>query len=105
MEEEVRKVLSINDITETRTEYGRISRDKFQVEDPSIWIADTGAKVHPTPHLGLLSENRSPEEEIIVVMGNGNKETVTKIGMLKGNAINKNGKSQGSTDLSHNTTC
>jgi hypothetical protein len=92
--------LTINDTTETRIKYGWTSRDKFQVEDPSIWIADTGATVHTTPHLELLSDNRSPEEDITVVMGNGNEEKVTTIGTVKGNAINKNGKLQGSIDLS-----
>jgi hypothetical protein len=92
--------LTINNTTEIRIEYGWTSQDKFQVEDQSIWIADTGATVHSTPHLELLSDNRSPEEDITVVMGNGNKEKVTTIGTVKGNSINKNGKIQGSIDLS-----
>jgi hypothetical protein len=92
--------LTINDTTETRIEYGWTSRDKFQVEDPSTWISDTGATVHSTSHLELLSDNRSPEEDIPVIMGNGNKEKVTTIGTVKGNAINKNTKLQGSIDLS-----
>jgi hypothetical protein len=33
-------------------------------------------------------------------MGNGNEEKVTAIGTVKGNVINKNGKLQGSIDLS-----
>jgi hypothetical protein len=48
----------------------------------------------------LLSDNRLPEEDITVVMGNGNEERVTTIGTVKGNAINKNEKLQGSIDLS-----
>jgi hypothetical protein len=48
----------------------------------------------------LLSDNRSPEEDITVVMGNGNEEKVKTIRTVKGNAINKNGKLQGSIDLS-----
>jgi hypothetical protein len=47
----------------------------------------------------LLSGNRSPEKDITVVMGNGNKEKVTTIRTMKGNAINKNGKLQVSIDL------
>jgi hypothetical protein len=43
----------------------------------------------------LLSDKRFPEEDITVVMGNGNKEKVTTIGTVKGNAINKSGKLQG----------
>jgi hypothetical protein len=84
--------LTINNTAETRIEYGWTSQDKFQVEDPSIWIEDTGASVHSTPHLELLRDNRLPEKDITVVMGNGNKEKVTTIGTVKGNAINKNGK-------------
>jgi hypothetical protein len=41
-----------------------------------------------------------PEKDITVVMGNGNKEKVTTIGTVKANPINKNGKFQGSIDLS-----
>jgi hypothetical protein len=48
----------------------------------------------------LLSDNRLPEVDITVVMGNGNEEKVTNIGTVKGNTINKNGKLQGSIDLS-----
>jgi hypothetical protein len=52
-------------------------------------IADKGVTVHSTPHLELLSDNRLPEEDITVVMGNGNKEKMTTIRTLKGNAIKK----------------
>jgi hypothetical protein len=37
----------------------------------------------------LLSGNSFPEEDITVVIGNGNQEKVTKIGTVKGNAIKK----------------
>jgi hypothetical protein len=84
--------LTINNTTETRIEYEWTSQDKFQVEDPYIWIAEKVATVHSTPHLELLSDNRFPKEDINVIMGNGNKEKVTTIGTVKGNAINKNGK-------------
>jgi hypothetical protein len=60
----------------------------------------TGATVHLTPHLELLSDNRLPEEDTTVVIGNGNEEKVTTIGTVKVNSINKNGKIQGSIDLS-----
>jgi hypothetical protein len=52
--------------------------------------AVTGATVHSTPHLELLSGNRLPEENITVVMGYGNEEKVAIIGTVKCNAINKN---------------
>jgi hypothetical protein len=81
-------------------EYGWTSKDKFQVEDPTIWIADTGATVHLTPHLELLSDCSVPEDNITVVMGNGNEEKVTTVGTVKGDAINQNGKRQGFIDLS-----
>jgi hypothetical protein len=47
-----------------------------------------------------LRGNRLLEEDITVVMGNGNEEKETTIGTVKGNAINKNGNLQGSIDLS-----
>jgi hypothetical protein len=43
----------------------------------------------------LLNGNRPPED-ITVIMGQGNEEKVKNIGTVKGNAINKNGKLQGS---------
>jgi predicted metal-dependent hydrolase len=46
----------------------------------------------------LLSGKRLPEEDINDVMRNGDEET--RIGKVKGNAINKNGKFQGLIDLS-----
>jgi hypothetical protein len=79
----------VNDTTGTRIENGWTSRDKFQVEDPSIWIADTRATVHSTSHLELVNGKRLPEEDITVLMGNGNEEKVTTIGTVKGNAITK----------------
>jgi hypothetical protein len=94
------KGLTVSDSTETRIEHGCTSRDKFQIEYPSIWIADIDVTAHLTPYLELLSGNRSPEEDFTVVMGNVKKEKVTTIGTLKGNTINKNEKLQGSIDLS-----
>jgi hypothetical protein len=84
---------------EKLVEYGWTSQDKFQVEDPTIWIADTGATVHSTSHLELLSDCSAPEDNITVVMGNGNEEKVTTVGTVKGDAINQNGKCQGLIDL------
>jgi hypothetical protein len=80
--------------------YGWILQDKFQVEDPTIWIADTGAKGHSTPHLELLSDCNPQEENVTVVMGNGNEEKVTNVDTVKGEAINKSGELQGLIDLS-----
>jgi hypothetical protein len=47
----------------------------------------------------LLSGKRLPEEDISVIIGNGKKDKVTKIGTVKGNIINKTVKIQGSIDL------
>jgi hypothetical protein len=46
----------------------------------------------------LLSGNSSPEEDIIVVMENWNKEKVTTIETVEVNSINKCGKFQSSID-------
>jgi hypothetical protein len=55
--------------------------------------------VHLTPHLELLSDCNAPKENITVVMDNGNEGKVTTVGTVKGNAINQNGKRQGSKIL------
>jgi hypothetical protein len=39
-----------------------------------IWIAFTCASVNSTPHLDLISDAIPPEEDIIIVMKNGNEE-------------------------------
>ena len=57
--------------------------------DPDIWIADSGATVHTTPHKsGIYNEQKSNEG---VTVGNGVKMTTEMTGMLTGMMVNKNG--------------
>ena len=63
--------------------------DDLQVEDPTIWIADTGATVHSTPHQNLLVSSHPANDDTVVVMGNGNQEIVTAVETVKGTAVKK----------------
>jgi hypothetical protein len=56
--------LTVSNMTKTRIEYRWVSQDKFQVEDPSIWIADTGATVHYTPYLEFLLSGKVLQKKI-----------------------------------------
>jgi hypothetical protein len=50
--------------------------------DPNIWIADTAASMHATAHKeGLQDINKT---RTTIMMSNGNTETTTKNGTLKG---------------------
>jgi hypothetical protein len=67
--------------------------------DSQIWIADTGATVHSTSNAEIALNWKGDTNNTVVVMGNGQKEEVTKIGKVKGIARNKAGESQGNIVL------
>jgi hypothetical protein len=63
--------------------------------DPDLWIADTGATVHSTSNIAYASNLEPDTSNTVVVMGNGKKEKVTKIGKVEGIAKDKDGINQG----------
>jgi hypothetical protein len=57
--------------------------------DPDLWIADTGATVHSTANIAYANNWEPDTSNTVVVMDNGKKEKVTKIGKVEGIAKDK----------------
>jgi hypothetical protein len=62
-------------------EYGWAVEDlETTLMDPDIWIADIGATVHSTSNVKLAQDWKQETNNTVIVMGNGQKEEVTKPG-------------------------
>jgi hypothetical protein len=73
--------------------------------DPDLWIADTGATVHSTANIANANNWETDTSNTVVVMGNGKKEKVTKIGKFEGIEKDKDGINQGNIILSDLMFC
>jgi hypothetical protein len=52
--------------------------DSALLNDPNIWIGDTGATTHQTCHdIGLVNEKEASKNDAIIT-GNGTNETAAK---------------------------
>ena len=60
--------------------------------DPNVWIADTGATTHSTPHQQGMSACRKGNEKDSITVGNGKSVEASKVGNLKGDLCNKSGE-------------
>ena len=56
-----------------------------------IWIADTGATVHSTPHACGLVEGKKATEEDAIMVGDGSSMGAATIGNIKGMIVDKYG--------------
>ena len=68
----------------------------FQTEiellnDPDVWIGDTGATVHMSPHKGGIMNVRQGSKEDAVTMGNKQVEQATEVADIPGMVWDKNG--------------
>jgi hypothetical protein len=63
-----------------KDEYLLSTTDKNGLEDPELWIADTAATVHMTPHENILSNIKTQSLEDVITMGNGNQERTVVTG-------------------------
>ena len=61
------------------------------LNDPNLWIADSGASVHSTPFCHGLTNLKTPGDGAGITMGNGETEMVTAIGDIRGAWCNKHG--------------
>jgi hypothetical protein len=61
------------------------------LEDPNVWIGDTAATTHSTPHTQGLYDMQEPTAKDSVTMGNGKSESASSIGKLTGTLCNKHG--------------
>jgi hypothetical protein len=55
-------------------EYLPSTTDKYEVEDPELWITDTAATIHMTPHENILSNIKTQSVEDGITMRCGNQE-------------------------------
>ena len=64
------------------------------LKDENVWIADTGASVHTSPHkLGMVNL-RQPSASDAITVGNGTTESAGMIGDLPGTVCDKFGNEQ-----------
>jgi hypothetical protein len=67
--------------------------------DPNIWIADTAATVHMTPHeIGMFEVKEAKAEDAIAV-GNGSNEKAEKVASISGTLHDKHGKERNQAAL------
>jgi len=58
--------------------------DQAILMDPNVWIADTAATVHNTPHMDGMTNLRDAEKSDAITMGNGISEKAVKIANING---------------------
>jgi hypothetical protein len=61
------------------------------LDDPNVWIGDTAATVHMTPHAQGMVNVRKASKEDTVTMGNKEVEQSTKIGDIPGTICDMHG--------------
>ena len=61
------------------------------LDDPNVWIADTGATVHSTPHAAGMVDIKKASGMDSVTMGNGASVNATIIGNINGTICDKFG--------------
>jgi hypothetical protein len=67
-----------------KDEYLLSTTDKYGLEDPELWIPDTAATVHMTPHKNILGNIKTQSVEDVITMGNGNQERTGVTGDVEG---------------------
>jgi hypothetical protein len=69
--------------------------DSALLNDPNVWIGNTGATTHQTCHdIGLVNEKKASKNDAST-MGNGTNETAAKQANLPGIVCNKEGQELG----------
>ena len=69
--------------------------DQSFLSDPNVWIADSAATVHNTPHAVGMTNVRDASQSDTIIMGNGAHEHAAKIAEIGGVICNKHGVEQG----------
>ena len=65
--------------------------DHHMLTTNKIWIADTGATVHSTPHVCRLIEGKKATEEDAIMVGDSSSMGAATIGNIKGMIVDKCG--------------
>jgi len=71
--------------------------------DPNVWIADSAATLHSTPHSINLTNVKEAKGSDAITMGNGGTEQANKIADIKGCMGNKYGVEMGQATLAEIT--
>ena len=69
------------------------------LEDPNVWIADTAATVHMTPHKNGISMVRTATGADAITMGNGHQEQASQIANIVGTMCDKFGNEIGTATM------
>jgi hypothetical protein len=67
-----------------------LTNQKF-LDNPNVWIGDTGASVHMSPHQGGMHDVNKAKSVDAITMANGSSEDATVIGNISGRVCDKNG--------------
>jgi hypothetical protein len=65
--------------------------DQKCLDNPSVWIRDTGASVHMSPHRNGMRDLQKAKPVDAITMANGSSEDATVIGIISGRVCDKNG--------------
>jgi hypothetical protein len=69
------------------------------LEDPNIWVGDTGATVHMTPHRQGMTNLKTASGQDAVTMGNGQSKSGSQIGDIPGTVCDKTGTTVSSATI------
>jgi hypothetical protein len=65
--------------------------DQKFLDNPNVWIGDTGASVHMTPHRSGMHDVKAAKLVDTITMANGSSENAAVIGSIAGRLCDKNG--------------
>jgi hypothetical protein len=65
--------------------------DQKFLDNPNVWIGDTGASVHMSPHQSGMHDIKEAKPVDAITMANGSSEDATVIGNISGRVCDKNG--------------
>ena len=75
------------------------------LKDPCVWIADSGATTHSTPHADHVALKKKAGAGSSLTMGNGVGENVTGFGDIQGTVCDKSGNKVSKTKLTDVSIC
>jgi hypothetical protein len=75
-------------------------KDQNFLDNPNLWIVDTGASVHMTPHCNDKINVKKAKGNDAITMGNGKNEDTAVIGSIDGKLCNKNGNTLNDAKIS-----
>jgi hypothetical protein len=65
--------------------------DQKFLDNPNVWIGDTGTSVHMSPHRSGMHDVKKAKSVDVITMANRSSEDATVIGSISGRVCDKNG--------------